>query len=171
MATATPSLSLPLPSGTRAPSFQLAATPEQSVSLASCAGSPVVLVFYPADFSPVCSDELALFNEVLPELQRHGARVFGVSVDSVWCHLAFARERKLRFPLLADFHPKGEMSQRYHAWREGEGVSERALYVLDGGGVIAWSDVSRPEVNPGVDGVLEALEKLSAGASSREARS
>ncbi|MCY1031468.1 redoxin domain-containing protein [Corallococcus sp. BB11-1] len=171
MAIATPSLSLPLPAGTRAPSFQLAVTPEQSLTLESCAGSPVVLVFYPADFSPVCGDELALFNEVLPELQRHGARVFGVSVDSVWCHLAFARERGLRFPLLADFHPKGEMSRRYHAWREGEGVSERALYVLDGDGVIVWGHVSPPDVNPGVDGVLDALEKLSARAASREARS
>ncbi|RKH09757.1 peroxiredoxin [Corallococcus sp. CA053C] len=162
-----PSLSLPLPSGTRAPAFQLAATPEQSVSLADCAGSPVVLVFYPADFSPVCSDELALFNELLPELQRHGARVFGVSVDSVWSHLAFARERKLRFPLLADFHPKGEVSRRYHAWRESEGVCERALYVVDGDGRIAWGQVSPPEVNPGVDGVLAALESLS----TREVRS
>ena len=164
-------LSRPLPSGARAPAFQLAATPEQSVSLADCAGSPVVLVFYPADFSPVCGDELVLFNELLPELQRHGARVFGVSVDSVWSHLAFARERGLRFPLLADFHPKGEVSRRYHAWRESEGVSERALYGVDGEGGLAWGHVSPPEVNPGVDGVLGALEALSARTSPREARS
>ncbi|WP_375758004.1 redoxin domain-containing protein [Corallococcus exercitus] len=170
MAPSTPALSRPLPSGTRAPSFQLSAAPDTSVSLADCAGSPVVLVFYPADFSPVCGDELALFNELLPELQRHGARVFGVSVDSVWSHLAFAKERKLRFPLLADFHPKGEMSRRYHAWRESEGVCERALYVVDGDGVIAWSHVSPPAVNPGVDGVLAALEDLSAQAASREVR-
>ncbi|NBD14523.1 MULTISPECIES: redoxin domain-containing protein [Corallococcus] len=171
MATATLSLSRPLPPGSRAPSFQLAVTPAKSVSLADCAGAPVVLAFYPADFSPVCGDELALFNELLPELQRHGARMFGVSVDSVWSHAAFARERGLRFPLLADFHPKGDMSRRYHAWREAEDVSERALYVLDGDGVIAWSHVSPPAVNPGVDGVLDALEKLSRGTATHEVRS
>ncbi|RKH60990.1 redoxin domain-containing protein [Corallococcus aberystwythensis] len=170
MAPSTPALSRPLLPGSRAPSFQLAATPDTSVSLADCAGSPVVLVFYPADFSPVCSDELALFNELLPEMQRLGARVFGVSVDSVWSHLAFAKERKLRFPLLADFHPKGEMSRCYQAWRESEGVSERALYVLTGDGVIAWSHMSPPSVNPGADGVLDALEHLSAQAASREVR-
>lgn len=170
MATAAQSLSCPLPPGSRAPSFQLAVTPAESVSLADCAGSPVVLAFYPADFSPVCSDELALFNELLPELQRHGARMFGVSVDSVWSHAAFARQRGIRFPLLADFHPKGDMSRRYHAWREAEDVSERALYVLDGDGVIAWSHVSPPAVNPGVDGVLDALEKLSGGSATQEVR-
>ncbi|MBN8227309.1 redoxin domain-containing protein [Corallococcus macrosporus] len=170
MAPSTPAPSRPLPPGTPAPPFQLAVTPDTRVSLADCSGSPMVLVFYPADFSPVCSDELALFNELLPEFHRHGARVFGVSVDSVWSHLAFAKERKLRFPLLADFHPKGEMSRRYHAWRESEGVCERALYVLDGDGVVAWSHVSPPGVNPGVDGVLEALEDLSARAAPEEAR-
>jgi peroxiredoxin len=121
----------------------------------------VVLVFYPADFSPVCSDELSLFNELLPDLKALGAQVFGISVDGIWSHLAFARERKLNFPLLADFQPKGEVCRRYQAYRELEGYAERALYVIDRQGVIAWSHLSPPEVNPGVDGVLDALERLS----------
>ena len=93
-------------------------------------------------------------------LQSLGAQVLGISVDGIWSHLAFARERKLRFPLLADFHPKGEVCRRYQAYRELEGYAERALYVIDREGVIAWSHLSPPEVNPGVDGVLEALERL-----------
>lgn len=159
----------PLPPGSAAPAFRLPATPERAVALQDFPGRPVVLVFYPADFSPVCGDELALFNELLPDLQQWGAQVLGISVDGVWSHLAFARERGLRFPLLADFHPKGEVSRRYHAYREVEGYSDRALYVIDGAGVIAWSHLSPPEVNPGVDGVLDALDRLSARAPQPEA--
>jgi peroxiredoxin len=150
----------PLAPGTRAPSFDLKVTPDQKLSLEECAGSPAVLVFYPADWSPVCGDELAVFNELKPELDRFGARVFGISVDQVWCHLAYARDRHLRFPLLADFHAKGEVSRRYNAYLEDEGVSARALYVIDGTGTIFWSYVSPLAVNPGADGVLDALERL-----------
>lgn len=147
--------------GTRAPDFTLHSTPDQTVSLRELRGRPVVLAFYPADWSPVCGDELALFNEVLPELHRSGAAVLGVSVDGVWCHAAFARERKLHFPLLADFEPKGAVAREYGAYRHQDGVAERALFVLDGDGVIQWSYLSPVGVNPGVDGVLEALESLS----------
>jgi peroxiredoxin len=170
MATSTSRSSTPLPAGTRAPPFSLPATPEKKVSLQDCAGSPVVLVFYPADFTPVCSDELALFNELLPELGGFAARVFGISVDSIWSHLVFSRDRRLRFPLLSDFHPKGEMSRRYNAYREEDGFSERALYVIDGEGMIFWSYISPPDVNPGVDGVLDALERLGARQPHAEAR-
>jgi peroxiredoxin len=156
-----PQISTPLPAGTPAPPFDLPISPDQRLSLAACAGSPVVLIFYPADFSPVCSDELAIFGELQPELAGYGARTLGLSVDGVWCHRAFARERHLRFPLLSDFHPKGEVSRRYRAYREDAGVSERALYVLDGAGVVVWGDISPPEVNPGADGVLDALDRMS----------
>ncbi len=150
----------PLEAGTKAPGFSLKDTPDQRVSLDDFRGQPVILVFYPADFSPVCSDELAVFNEVLPEFQKHKAQVLGLSVDNVWCHLAFAKERHLRFPILADFHPKGEVAKLYHAYREEDGEAERALYLIDSDGTIAWSHISPLGVNPGVDGVLAALEKL-----------
>jgi peroxiredoxin len=142
-----------LPPGSRVP-------PEEWKSLDEQRGSPVVLVFYPADFTPVCGEELAIFNEVLPELERHGAKVFGISVDSAWCHRAFAQDRHLRFPLLADFHPKGEVSRRYRSYREQDGFAERSLFVLDRDGNVFWSYVSPIDVNPGVDGVLDALERL-----------
>jgi peroxiredoxin len=107
---------------------------------------------------------MALYNEIYPEFQKHRARLLGISVDGVWCHIAFARDRKLRFPLLADFHPKGQVSRQYGAYREQDGFSERALFVLDGQGVIRWSYVSPVGVNPGADGILRALESISAPA-------
>ena len=147
--------------GTKAPDFTLKKSPDQTLSLSELRGQPVVLVFYPADWSPVCGDELALFNEVLPEFQRYGAQVVGISVDGVWCHKAYAKARNLEFPLLADFEPKGEVSRKYGAYRAPDGFSERALFVLDGDGVIRWSYLSDVATNPGADGVLAALEEMS----------
>jgi len=149
-----------LSTGTKAPDFTLKKSPDQTLSLSELRGQPVVLVFYPADWSPVCGDELALFNEVLPEFQRYGAQVVGISVDGVWCHKAYAKTRNLAFPLLADFEPKGEVSRKYGAYRAQDGFSERALFVLDGEGVIRWSYLSDVTTNPGADGVLAALEAL-----------
>ena len=146
--------------GTKAPDFTLKKNPDQTLSLSELRGQPVVLVFYPADWSPVCGDELALFNEVSPEFQRYGAQVVGISVDGVWCHKAYAQARNLEFPLLADFEPKGEVSRKYGAYRAQDGFSERALFVLDGEGVIRWSYLSEVTKNPGADGVLAALEAL-----------
>ena len=146
--------------GTKAPDFTLKKNPDQTLSLSELRGQPVVLVFYPADWSPVCGDELALFNEVSPEFQRYGAKVVGISVDGVWCHKAYAQARNLEFPLLADFEPKGEVSRKYGAYRAQDGFSERALFVLDGEGVIRWSYLSEVTKNPGADGVLAALEAL-----------
>lgn len=149
-----------LKNGTKAPDFSLKTTPDQRVSLNDFRGQPVVLVFYPADFSPVCANELTLFNEILPEFQKHRAQVLGISVDNVWCHLAFARDRNLHFPLLADFHPKGEIAQKYHAYVDDEGEAARALYLIDRTGKIAWSYIAPLGINPGADGILEALEGL-----------
>jgi peroxiredoxin len=150
----------PLAPGTRAPDFTLGSTPAQTVSLTDYRGRPVILAFYPADWSPVCGDQMALYNEVLPEFERYGAQLLGISVDGVWCHAAFAKDRKLRFPLLADFEPKGEVARRYGVYRTGDGFTERALFVIDGDGVIRWSDVSPIDVNPGADGILRALDAL-----------
>ena len=152
-----------LATGTAAPEFELNSTPDQKVKLSDFRGRPVILAFYPADWSPVCGDQMSLYNEVLPEFRRHGAQLLGISVDGVWCHRAFADERKLHFPLLADFEPKGGVARAYGVYRPGEGISERALFVLDGDGVVRWSYVSPVGVNPGADGILEALEKLSGG--------
>jgi peroxiredoxin len=150
----------PIRRGTTAPDFELHRTPDQKLALRELRGCPVILLFYPADWSPVCGDELALFNEIWPELQRYGAQVLGISVDGVWCHDAYARELKLRFPLLADFEPKGRVARDYGVYREGEGVCERALFVLDRAANVSWSYVSPIAVNPGAEGVLQALEQL-----------
>ena len=159
-----------LSSGTNAPDFTLKKTPDQTLSLSELRGRPVVLVFYPADWSPVCGDELALFNEVLPEFQRYGAQVVGISVDGVWCHKAYSKARNLEFPLLADFEPKGEVSRKYGAYRTEDGFCERALFVLDGDGVIRWSYLSDVTKNPGADGVLGALEQMAQPAGAGAAR-
>jgi peroxiredoxin len=159
-----------LPAGTPAPPFSLPVTPDQSVSLEDFRGKPVILAFYPADFSPVCGDQMALYNEILPEFHKHHATLLGISVDSAWCHGAFAQTRKLHFPLLADFEPKGAVSRLYNAYRAHEGTSERALYVIDGDGIIRWSYVSPVGVNPGADGILDALEALGASSSAGAAR-
>jgi peroxiredoxin len=155
-----------LQAGTPAPDFTLHSTPDQKLSLSELRGRPVVLAFYPADWSPVCGDEVALFNAVLPDLQELGAEMIGISVDGVWCHAAFAKARNLHFPLLADFEPKGAVARQSGASREKEGVTQRALFVVDPQGTIAWSYLSPIGVNPGADGVLRALESLRDGQSS-----
>jgi peroxiredoxin len=149
-----------LSAGTPAPDFTLHVTPNQVLTLKELRGRPVILAFYPADWSPVCGDQMALYNEILPEFHRFNAELVGISVDGVWCHAAFSRDRKLHFPLVADFEPKGAVSKLYGAFRDGEGVSERALFVIDKNGTITWSYVSPIAVNPGADGILEALESL-----------
>ena len=146
--------------GTKAPDFTLPVTPDQSLQLSSLTDNNIVLLFYPADWSPVCGDQMALYNEILPEFQKHGAELIGVSVDGVWCHEAFAKDRHLHFPLAADFEPKGQIAMSYGAYRAEEGVCERALFVVDRNGVIAWSYRSPIAINPGADGILETLENL-----------
>jgi len=150
----------PLPAGATAPDFELHSTPDEVVSLAQFRGQPVILAFYPADWSPVCTDQMALYQELLPEFHRFNAQLLGISVDGVWSHLAFASDRNLHFPLLADFEPKGAVARAYHVYRDEDGTSERALFVIDAKGTVAWSYVSPVGVNPGADGILGALENL-----------
>jgi peroxiredoxin len=150
----------PLAIGTKAPDFALRATPDQRVSLSSFYGAPIVLVFYPADWSPVCGDQLALYNELHAEWRSHRAQLLGISVDNTWCHVAYAKDRRLRFPLLSDFEPKGEVALRYGAYVPQEGVAARALFVIDRSGVIAWNHVAPIGINPGAEGILQALEDL-----------
>jgi peroxiredoxin len=142
----------------------LASAPDRTLTLRELRGRPVILAFYPADWSPVCGDQMTLYNEVLAEFQHYDAKLLGISVDGVWCHAAFARDRKLHFPLLSDFEPKGAVARRYGVYRDGDGVTERALFVIDADGIIHWSYVSPLTVNPGADGILAALESLGAPA-------
>src|SRR6266850_1186535 len=144
-----------LSAGTPAPDFTLPRAPGATLRLADSRGHPVILAFYPADWSPVCGDELGVFNEVLPEFQRYSAELLGISG-----HKAYRDARKFDFQLLADFEPKGAVSRAYGAYRAQDGFSERALFVLDGAGVIRWSYLSPVSVNPGADGILAALEGL-----------
>ena len=141
--------SVPLEKGRTAPGFTLKSTPDQSVSLNEFRGQPVVLAFYPADWSPVRGDQMDLYNEILPDFHALGATVLGISVDGTWCHVAFARDRKLHFPLLSDFEPKGEVSRRYGVYRPTDGTCGRfwemhdLLYenqgALDGGALVEYA--------------------------------
>jgi peroxiredoxin len=148
-----------LEKGAAAPDFTLFAAPGEKVTLSGIDG-PVVLIFYPADWSPVCSDELSVFTAANKLFQARGAQLLGISVDSLWSHQAFKAERKLEFPLLADFHPKGEIAQSYGVYRPNDGISERALFVIDRDRHVAWSEVSPIGVSPGADGALRAVEAL-----------
>src|SRR5215470_7068725 len=153
----------PLKPGVVSPDFSLPSTPDQRVSLSELRGKPVVIAFYPADWSPVCSDQLGLYNELLPEFSEFDAQIIGISVDGIWCHLAFSRDRKLHIPLLADFEPKGAVARAFGVYDEKTGESERALFVIDSEGVIRWSYVSPVGINPRADGILKALESLVQG--------
>ena len=146
--------------GSPAPEFKLHSTPDQLVSLSDFHGAPVILAFYPADWSPVCGDQMAFYNEILSEFHRLKAQLLGISVDGPWCHAAFSKDRNLHFPLLADFEPKGAVAKKYDVYRQEDGVCERALFVIDSKGLITWSYVSPVGVNPGADGILAALDDL-----------
>jgi peroxiredoxin len=151
-----------LPAGTPAPDFSLPDANGRIVSLADYRGQTVVLVFYPLDWSPACSDQLSLYQSELEEFERYGARVLGISVDSLYSHGAWAAVRELSIPLLADFHPKGETARRYRVFRESDGFSERALFIVDGEGVIRYSYVS-PELHhvPDIYDLMEQLKGIS----------
>jgi peroxiredoxin len=146
--------------GDTAPDFTLLTTPDQKISLSEF-DEPVVLIFYPADWSPVCGDELTMFEAASRLFHERGAQLLGISVDGVWSHQAFRAEHKIDFPLLSDFEPKGEVARAYGVYRDGEGVCDRALFVIDRDHKVAWSYVSPIGVNPGADGALKAVEELS----------
>jgi peroxiredoxin len=148
-----------LQAGTPAPEFELESAPDQSVRLTDFRGGRLIMAFYPADWSPVCTDQMALYNEILPEFQRLGATLVGVSIDHAWCHMAFAQSRNLHFPLLADFHPKGAVAKAYDVWSEDFGVSGRALVMIDPDGLVQWSYLSPPLEVPGANLIFDALEQ------------
>lgn len=146
--------------GIEAPGFSLVSSSGDTVSLSDFRGQAVILAFYPADWSPVCGDQMVLYNEVLPLFEEHAAQLLGISVDGKWSHRAFMESNNLEFPLLADFEPKGAVARMYGVYDAEKGTAQRALFVIDPQGVITWSYVSPPDVNPGANGILEALERL-----------
>lgn len=146
--------------GTPAREFELNSTPDQRVKLSDFRGQRVILVFYPADWSPICGDQLALYNELRDEFAKHKAICIGISVDGAWSHAAFREQRGYKLALLSDFEPKGAVARDYNVYRAKEGVSERALFVIDEEGVIRWTYVSPIGINPGADGILNALEQM-----------
>jgi peroxiredoxin len=145
--------------GRPAPDFTLSDQDGNRVSLADFRGSTVVLVFYPADFSPVCTDQLSVYQEVLGELEARGVHLLGISVDSAYSHKAFQDHLNLTIPLLADFHPKGEVARAYDVYSEAHGVSGRALVMVGPDGTVQWSHRSHPLEVPGANLIFDALDQ------------
>ena len=148
--------------GALAPDFALRDQDGQMVSLGDFRGQTAVLVFYPADFSPVCTDQLNIYQEVLGELEERGARLLGISVDGAFCHKAFRDKQNLTFPLLADFHPKGEVARAYGVWSDEYGVAGRALIMVGPDGRVVWSHLSPPLEVPGANLIFDALDQRTA---------
>ena len=145
--------------GSPAPDFTLSDQDGNKVSLADFRGRTVVLVFYPSDFSPVCTDQLSVYQEVLPQLEEAGARLVGISVDGAFCHKAFQQHQGLTIPLLADFHPKGEVAKAYGVWSEDHGVARRSLVMVGPEGTVEWAHLSPPLEVPGANLIFDALEQ------------
>jgi peroxiredoxin len=148
--------------GAQAPDFTLPDQDGRKVSLSDLRGQTVVLAFYPADFSPVCTDQLSVYQEILGELEQRGTKLLGISVDGAFCHRAFRDHLNLDIPLLADFHPKGEVAQAYGVWSEQHGVAGRALVIVGPDGSVTWSYMSPPLEVPGANLIFDALDQRSA---------
>jgi peroxiredoxin len=147
-----------LAEGSPAPDFTLQDANGNDVSLSDFRGQPVVLVFYPLDWSPACSDQLSLYESEKSEFERLGVKLIAVSVDSLYSHGAWSVVRGISFPLLADFHPKGEVARRYQVYRDSSGFSERALFLIDPLGIIRYKVVS-PEL-PHIPDIYELFDQL-----------
>jgi peroxiredoxin len=148
--------------GEQAPDFTLLDQDGKAVSLADFRGATVVLAFYPADFSPGCTDQLTVYQDVLGEFESRGVRLVAISVDSAFCHKAFQNHLHLSIPLLADFHPKGEVAQAYGVWSEDWGMSARALVMVGPDGRVEWSYQPPPLELPGPELIFAALDQRSA---------
>ena len=144
--------------GAKAPDFSLPDQDGNEVSLSDFAGRKLVLVFYPLDFSPVCTDQLSVYQEVLGEIESKGASLVGISVDSTYSHHAFRKQLNLTMPLLADFNPKGAVCRAYGAWIEQVDHGNRSLVLIDEGGTVRWSYASpTPLEIPGANLIFDAL--------------
>jgi peroxiredoxin len=144
-------------SGTKAPQFSLPDQDGNEVSLDDFAGRKLIVAFYPADFSPVCTDQLSLYQEVLDEIEAKGGNLVGISVDSRHSHRAFREQLNLTMPLLSDFHPKGEVTRAYDAYIEERGHGNRSLVLVEDGEV-RWSHASPTALEiPGANLIFDAL--------------
>lgn len=146
--------------GNKAPDFELFSTPDQKLKLQQLRGKKVILSFYPADWSPVCGDQMSLYNEMLKFFREKNAEMIGISVDSKWSHHAFSQNKNLKFPLLADFEPKGAIAKLYGVYDDESGECQRALYIIDEDGTVRWNYVSPKAINPGADNILDALDQM-----------
>jgi peroxiredoxin len=146
--------------GARAPDFTLPDQDGQLVALADFRGRPVLLVFYPADFSPVCTDQLSAYQESLSEFESRGVQLIAISVDSAFCHKAFGSHLGVTMPLLADFHPKGEVARAYGLWSDKYGVAGRALVLIDPDGVVEWAHRAPALEYPGTDLIFQKLARF-----------
>jgi peroxiredoxin len=145
--------------GTPAPDFTLPDQDGNAISLEDLRGQTSVLVFYPADFSPVCTEQLNVYQEVLGELEQQGVKLYGISVDSAFCHNAFRKHLGVTIPLLADFHPKGDVARKYGVWAGSHGVAARALVMIGPDLVVKWAHRSpSPLEIPGANLIFDALE-------------
>ncbi len=144
--------------GEPAPDFTLRDQDGEKVSLADYRGRKVLLVFYPQDFSPVCGDQLSIYQEVKPEIEARGVELVGISVDHSWAHKAFQEKLGIDTTLLADFHPKGEVAQAYGSYLEQFGIANRTLVLVDEDGMVAWAYESpNPGEFPGANVIFDAL--------------
>jgi peroxiredoxin len=145
--------------GTPAPDFSLPDQDGNTVSLEDLRGQTSVLVFYPSDFSPVCTDQLNVYQEVLGDLEAQGVKLYGISVDSAFSHNAFRKHHGVTIPLLADFHPKGEVAMKYGVWVDSHGVAARALVMIGADLTVKWAHRSpSPLEIPGANLIFDALE-------------
>jgi peroxiredoxin len=149
--------------GTPAPDFKLRDQDGEEVSLSDLKGQTTVLVFYPLDFSPVCTDQLSIYQELVDDFQQRGVKLYGISVDSSFAHKAFREKLNLTFPLLADFEPKGAVAKAFGVYNDEYGTSQRALVMIDPGGVVKWAYCSpSPLEIPGANLIFDALEPTAA---------
>ncbi|MHA1984243.1 MAG: peroxiredoxin [Candidatus Hodarchaeales archaeon] len=148
--------------GTLAPDFTLLSTLNGTTSFKDLKGKPIILAFYPADNTPVCTNQLALYNEIKEQglFDDYDAQILGISVDNIEKHRNFSQKLNLSFSLLADDNPHAEITKKYGVYDEKTKISKRALFVINSEGKIHWSYISPINENPGADGILEALETL-----------
>ena len=148
--------------GSEAPAFTLPDHRGEDVSLSSFRGRKLMLCFYPNDFSPVCGDQLSVYQEVRPQIAEAGAELVGISTDGSWAHNAFRKQLGLEMPLLSDFHPKGEVTRAYGAYIEERGHPNRSLVLVDEQGIVRWVHESpSPLEIPGANLIFDALDQVS----------
>jgi peroxiredoxin len=146
--------------GQAAPEFVLKDQEEKEIRLSDYRGKNVVMVFYPLDWSPVCTNEHACFVNELKTFDKLNAQILGLSVDSVWSHKAWADKLGIRYPLLADFHPRGAVAEKFGVYLSDRGITGRAIAVIDRQGKIAWFKQYEILQLPDVGEVSSVLAKL-----------